>query len=276
MINVISFSGGRSSAYLVYLFRNYKNKEFIFMDTGAEHPKTYKFIRQIVRRWGIKLTCLRVVYNKTLGKGNSYKIINYNKIRCDLEPWKGMVRKYGCPSVVAPYCTSRMKIEIHNKYCNDKYGKDKYITWIGIRADEPRRLKDNPGIGYLANMSDFDKEDILDWWEEQPFNLEIPEYLGNCVFCIKKSLNKIALAAKTEPKLAKQFIKAVEGSHVRTAGRKHQNKIMYRQYLHLSDVIEMYDSYSKEELESKLRKMKRYNDGPCSESCEVFSFKEDK
>ena len=268
MRDVVSFSGGRSSAHLVWLLRD--KADFIFMDTGAEHPKTYKFIKDIVEHWGIRLTVLRVAYNEKLGKGNDYEIVQLDRIGPDLDPWYGMVSKYGCPSVASPYCTSRMKTEIHDKYCNSVYGKGNYITWIGIRADEQRRIKDRENVKYLAQLSDFDKHDILDWWKKQPFNLEIPEYLGNCVFCIKKGLNKVALAAKAEPELAQEFIKVTEGDHVRTEGRKHQHKRMYRKSLHLSDVIKMYEDTTKEELENNLRQTKRLDAGGCSESCEVF------
>ncbi len=33
-----------------------------------------------------------------------------------------------------------MKTEPHDKWCDDKFGKGNYTTWLGIRADEPQRL----------------------------------------------------------------------------------------------------------------------------------------
>ncbi|MDW5304528.1 hypothetical protein R7J46_19500, partial [Acinetobacter baumannii] len=104
---------------------------------------------------------------------------------------------------------ARMKTEPFEKYCNDVFGKNNYERWIGIRSDEPKRLpievleklglpihkdakKQKAGFRYLAEISDFTKEDVLDWWEQQPFDLAITEHLGNCVFCIKKHLNKVA------------------------------------------------------------------------------------
>ena len=71
--NVVSFSGGRTSAYLVHLMeqrrRAGEDVRYVFMDTGAEHPGTYKFIREVVSNWGIDLICLRVDVNPELGKG---------------------------------------------------------------------------------------------------------------------------------------------------------------------------------------------------------------
>ncbi|EKO8531682.1 phosphoadenosine phosphosulfate reductase family protein, partial [Escherichia coli] len=47
--HVVSFSGGRTSAYLVHLMEQRRkageNVHYILMDTGCEHPLTYRFIR---------------------------------------------------------------------------------------------------------------------------------------------------------------------------------------------------------------------------------------
>lgn len=199
MKNVASFSGGRSSAYMVYqLMHTHPDTDFIFMDTGAEHPKTYEFIKNIVEHWRIKLTCLRVVVNPELGQANSYREITLDELTQDLQPFRDVCYKYGLPYLGGAFCTRTMKLEPFTRYCNDKYGKNNYQTWLGIRADEPRRLKPTEGYKYLADISDFDKRDIINWWRNQPFDLDIPEHLGNCVFCIKKSISKIALATRDE------------------------------------------------------------------------------
>ena len=79
MKKVVSFSGGRTSAYLCYLMIEKfgrENVEFVYMDTGAEHPKTYEFIRNVNNAFNLNLTCLRTVFNPTLGKANSYEVIS--------------------------------------------------------------------------------------------------------------------------------------------------------------------------------------------------------
>lgn len=272
--HVLSFSGGRSSAYLVWLMEQARQAgadvHFVFMDTGAEHPRTYDFIRDVVAHWGIPLVCIRVEYNPVLGKGNGYRIVPVADIGPDLQPWLGMVTKYGCPQVSMPFCTARMKTEPYDKYCDEVFGKGQYTTWLGIRADEPGRLRNRPGIRYLAELSDFEKLDVLAWFKLQPFDLQLTEHLGNCVFCIKKGLNKVALAAMDEPELAAEFIRIVEGDHVRLEGRKHAHKRMYRKSNHLSDVIAMYADHDRDELYGRTAAAKQYESGSCSESCEVF------
>ncbi|ENU56780.1 Phage NinC [Acinetobacter guillouiae MSP4-18] len=285
---VISFSGGRTSAYLVNLFRSDPNAHFVFMDTGAEHPATYQFIKDIVKHWKIDLVCLRVVINPIMHKGGSYKVVGLDDLKQDLEPWKAMVKKYGSPYYDSPFCTARMKTEPFEKYCNDKFGKGNFERWIGIRFDEPRRLpieileklnlpihkdakKQKSGFRYLAEISDIEKDDVLDWWEKQSFDLAITEHLGNCVFCIKKTINKVALAAKDEPEQFVKWVHVTEGDQVRSEGRKYNHHRMYRERLHGSDIAEMYKEHSRDELYKSLRSSKRYESGSCSESCEAFA-----
>lgn len=45
---------------------------YIFMDTCCEHPLTYRFIREVVKFWGIPLTVLQVDINPELGQPNGY------------------------------------------------------------------------------------------------------------------------------------------------------------------------------------------------------------
>ncbi|MGG4609963.1 phosphoadenosine phosphosulfate reductase domain-containing protein [Providencia sp. Me31A] len=272
--HIVSFSGGRTSAYLTYLLKQIGEREslnvkFLFMDTGAEHPKTYEFIRNVAKNWNIDLVCLRLVIDPQLGKANTYKVISINEICHDLQPWVDACSKYGTPYIHGPFCTRTMKLETFERYCRENFGDD-YHTWIGIRADEPKRLKHRDHISYLADISNFDKQDVLNWWKNQSFDLDIPEHLGNCVFCIKKGVNKIALATRDEPNLAKQFLDVITSKSVRTVERrKQENKIMYRGNLSLENIIEMYSAQEYEEIAATIRGMKGYESGSCSESCEI-------
>lgn len=330
MINVVSFSGGRTSAYMLHVIRNLDPTAlFVFMDTGAEHPNTYKFIRDVVDNWGINLACLRVVPVMVDGVGSNYEIIDYRDCKQDLIPWQRMLQKYGHPYVGGAFCTDRMKTVPFTKYCDNNIGKGNYRTWIGIRQDEPARLWGesayialssygfenerisslfvrainvartmnleyanqliagdvikisaaydlcceriefiiNSNLHFLAEIDESEKGDILDWWEEQPFDLDLHEHKGNCVFCIKKSLQKVALAAKDEPEMAEVFWNCL------VAHDKKEDKIMYRNKHTLQEVIALFSDDSRDELASRMHSMKQYETGSCSESCEAFSGK---
>lgn len=265
MINVVSLSGGRTSAYLAHLMKERDPEtEFIFMDTGAEHPKTYEFIRNIVKQWKIKLTCLRVIPNPEMNKPSTYEILSTDQIAPDLEPWKRMLSKYGHPYVGGAFCTDRMKTVPFIKYCDEHFGRGNYTTWLGMRVDEPKRTAPKPGIRYLAEISDFEKQDVIEWWQAQPFDLEIQEHLGNCVFCIKKSLQKVALATKDEPELASKFIHTLQAFDIKTG------KVMYRSNNSLEQVIALFSGIGRDELASRMKSMRQYDTGSCSESCEAF------
>ena len=276
MKKVVSFSGGRTSAYLCYLMKEKYGDEvdFIFMDTGAEHPKTYDFIRNVNNYFNLNLTCLRGDFNQPLGKGHTYRVVDINSIGADLEPYRQMVMKYGTPTVTSAWCTSRMKEETHDKYCNNMYGKGNYQTWLGIRADEPKRLGNigrSKFLRYMAEISDAEKEDVLKFWSEQDFDLGIPEWLGNCVFCFKKSDLKLAAAQRDAPSLYVEWTEMVENAPDRNKKEGRNSMHMYRKQRTIQSVIGMFDSSTGEEIKARIRGTKSLDTNSCSESCEVFN-----
>ncbi len=276
MKKVVSFSGGRTSAYLtikaIEMFDG--DVDVVCMDTGAEHPKTYDFIKRfskyIKTMYRLDITFLRTDFSSPLGEGNSYFDVGVNGIGPDIKPFKEMVKKYGVPYIGGMFCTDRMKLVPFTKYCQEKYGRGNYETWLGIRADEPKRLNPKKGIRYLAEISDFEKSDILDYWSKMPFDLEIPEQLGNCVFCPKKSNLKLAAAQRDEPELYHEFLEMLYSDDVRHDDKTGHWSQMYRGKQSLEQVVAMFDGSTGDEIKSRIRGAKMTETGSCSESCEVF------
>lgn len=124
---------------------------------------------------------------------------------------------------------------------------------------------------FMSEISDYQKEDVLTWWKSQPFDLQLEEHLGNCVFCIKKGINKVALAMRDEPEMAARFREVIMSESVRVVERRQQeNKVMYRKSLSLDAIAEMYSGHSREEIAATIRGNKAYESGSCSEGCEAF------
>jgi len=317
MNHVVSFSLGKTSACMSIMTQQmqgvYKcisimesclksgeiqgSVEYILMDTSWEHPLSYDFGRALEKKLGIKITVLRGDFNQDLGEGHSYTVHDLKNITTTpLQggAFYGMVKKYGVPTVMTPWCTSRMKEETHDKYCDNKYGKGNYVTWLGMRVDEPKRLKNvgkSPLLRYFSEISDMTKADVNDFWSDMDFNLEIPPFLGNCVFCVKKSKNKIALAVRREPELAKQWQKLIDDApdiKFLTLKKNKDGQIdfvsqasgepdeivisaksaMYRGYRSFGDIIKMFEQWSDQDIEDSIRSMKDGDSDGCGESCE--------
>ncbi len=280
LIHVVSFSAGRSSAYLVYLMERARREfgwivHYVFCDTGVEAPATYAFLRNCIKHWDLydRITILRADVNPVLGEGNSYKIFQpedlMNTVKMPpFEPFMSMMQKYGTPHIGGPYCSERMKKDVFDAYCKDRFGKKNYVTWLGIRADEPARLKPKPGIKYLGDLVDHDKQDIIEWWSHQDFDLDLDEWEGNCLFCIKKSTAKIALAAKQNPGFLNMWKYKLKDQSIREKDG-HDKLIMYYGNISLDGIATMYADHSEDEIRSRMRVQKRTESGSCSESCEA-------
>ncbi len=274
MKKVVSFSGGRTSAYLCHLMVELygrENVDFVYMDTGAEHPKTYEFIKKVNESLNLNLTCLRGDFSRPIGGGVCFTVVDIDDINPDGAPFSEMMKKYGAPYIGGMFCTDRMKLKPFKKYCDDKYGKGNYETWLGIRADEPRRLTEKKGIRYLAEISDFEKEDVINFWSGKDFDLGIPEQLGNCVFCPKKSKLKLAAAQRDEPELYSDWLDMLYDDSVRVDDKTGHWSKMYRGKQSLQSLIATFDGSTGDEIKARMRGAKHLDTGSCSESCEVFS-----
>lgn len=276
MKHIVSFSGGRTSAYLVYLMeekRKQKNLdvEYVFMDTGAEADETYDFVKKCVEYFNIELTVLKTVIHPELGVGPTFSVHTVDDIGWDLSVFKAMTKKHGNPYAPSGgFCTDKLKTVTFNKYV--KSLNTPYTTWIGIRADEPKRLKPKPNIWYLADISPFEKDDVLDFWKSMPFDLELNEWLGNCIFCIKKGVNKVALAMRERPEKAKEWNEMCKQAKVNS--EELGPDVMYRGKLSMDGIAKFYEDYSTEEILKTIRGRKIEDSGCGSSSCEVFSNEE--
>lgn len=343
-VNIVSFSGGRTSAFMVHQIEQMRatgqikgQVEYIFLDTGAEHPGTYEFIRKVAGHFNIQITLLRPVISPDIGTGVTFKVIGWDDLKPDLQPWREMLAKHGAPySPGGGFCTGRLKTTAHDKYCDEKYGKGNTVKWIGYRIDESKRawgakvypelakrgydsftaaelmaacLRESDhaaflaplfdsqidlfgcspevsilpllvkkvdavkkiGFRFLFEISEFEKSDILDFWKQQSFDLEISEWSGNCVFCIKKGENKVALAIKDNPEMAQEFIDMVNEPTVRDMGRKFPVNAMYRDYMALEQIRDKWADVDRADIIASLRGAKRFESGSCSESCEAYS-----
>lgn len=199
MINVVSLSTGKSSMELVMALRKkLGDVRCVFMDTGDEDELSYDFLKKANKYFDLDCEVIRADFNQPLGVKHSYQVIDIIACKKDRYAMKGFMKKYGTPTFMSKQCTSRMKEEIHDMYCDNQFGREEfkgdehaerllkkhgtktqlsdykkllrhgvpnYKTWIGIRFDEPKRLGGMEIYSSMIKLG-FSKEDISNIYVE--------------------------------------------------------------------------------------------------------------
>ena len=300
----LCFSGGRTSAYMteniLYLQTQglFLDIKFVitFANTGREHEETLKFVNLCDERWR-KLYKNIVIWLEAkvfhgAGIHTSFTTTTFKKASREGEPFEEVVKKYGIPNGNFLHCTRELKEnpirDLMSAYGGKSgYTKNKvfipasYETWIGIREDEPKRLVGNKNGKQLKRypLGEFDplvddvdlrcdKQDVLDFWDIMPFNLRIPEHLGNCIDCHKKSASKLKKVMRDMGEQVFEFPLKLDTtySHISPQIVKGKEIIRkrYRGYQNTSELITM--------LKISDFDLKDRDDesGGCSESCDPF------
>jgi len=220
----VSFSGGRTSAYMVWWLLNNKAAEydlrFVFANTGLEHEKTLDFVHRCDQEWGLNLTWVEAVVSMVHGVGITHKVVDYKTAARKGEPFEQFIRFAGVPNAAFNQCSERLKAMPMEHYRKMLGFKRKHPTAIGIRPDEVDRMSPTAeinGLVYpLITMHPDNpmptKEFMRHWWDKQDFDLDLPEHYGNCVTCWKKSDRKLMTIAKHEPEYF-EFFDRMEREH---------------------------------------------------------------
>ena len=207
---VISFSGGRSSAYMLYhilkahQFNLPEYIEVIFANTGKEMPQTLDFVRNVAKNWGVVITWLEYSGKK------QFVEVDYDTASRNGEPFAKLIEdKNYLPNMMARFCTSELKVLTIERYM----GGDDFLTVVGIRGDEPRRAakmrsKDN----YSVPLADdgVTENDIRSFWNEQHFDLAMPpagvNTLSNCDLCFLKGYSIKQSIVEHDPSIADWWV----------------------------------------------------------------------
>ena len=252
---LISFSAGRTSAFMCkFLIEHpaYKDREklFLFANTGKELEETLIFADRCDKEFGLNLVWLEAKVNPEKGNGTDYRVVDFETASRKGEPFEAVIQKYGLPSKLYRHCTRELKeVPIH-KYARQILGKD-YQTAIGIRADEPHRLKQKPGYVYPLSEMNIDEKFIRNWWDKQPFDLGIKDYEGNCDLCFLKSKRKKLTLLSERPDVADWWDKMEE-----KYGSEYQSKfdeirdLTIKELVHLAE-LPFQKAVDKQDLRSK-------------------------
>lgn len=222
----ISFSGGRTSAYMLYRILQAfggqvpENIQVVFANTGMEMPETLDFVRDCGLHWGVPIIWLEYRQDSTRG---DYKVdwarVTYETASRNGEPYSRAISTRPTPHLPNPvsrYCTKLLKINPMKGYIRS-LGWEDWSWVIGLRADEAvriARLRGSAHEDYLTPLhrAGITKHDVKAFWDAQNFDLHLPNIegvtpYGNCTLCFLKKTATIRQIMSERPDLAQWWIK---------------------------------------------------------------------
>jgi 3'-phosphoadenosine 5'-phosphosulfate sulfotransferase (PAPS reductase)/FAD synthetase len=202
----ISFSGGRTSGYMLWRILQAHGGTLpddvvvCFANTGREALETLNFVEACSREWAVPIVWLEY------GRG----VVAHETASRNGEPFDALTtkRKY-LPNPVTRFCTTALKIEPMDAYCKS-LGWDEWMTAVGMRADEPRRiakLSSQPTKFAPLASAGIDRADVLRFWAGNSFDLALDTHggvtpLGNCDLCFLKGADSLLSIIRRQPERA--------------------------------------------------------------------------
>ncbi|MEZ4941791.1 MAG: hypothetical protein R3D58_13005 [Saprospiraceae bacterium] len=207
---IVSFSGGRTSAYMAYRLQfdpvyAQIEKRYVFANTGKELEETLLFVNECDNRWGLNITWIEALVNPVHGQGTRYRKVSFETASRNGEPFSDVIAKYGLPGKDAPLCSKELKTRPISKWAKDNFGTD-YQMAIGIRIDERSRQKpDKYKVYPLIDWFPTWELMVRSFWAKMDFDLGLKDYEGNCDLCWKKSLRKRMTLISERPGIETQW-----------------------------------------------------------------------
>lgn len=215
---LISFSGGRTSAYMLRMILDAHggtlpdNVHVCFANTGKEREETLRFVHECATRWSVEIHWAEYRNDET-----GFERVGLNSASRKGEPFAALIAKKGfVPNRGAPYCSIELKARTLRDYVRATWGWQNWTTVLGLRHDEQARVigaigRNASGKDPWRNRMPLDvakvvEQDVWDFWLgwdlspasqaaggtdlPQGFDLGLLSYQGNCTRCWKKSAPK--------------------------------------------------------------------------------------
>lgn len=203
----ISFSGGRTSAYMLRSVLAYNGGALpndavvCFANTGKEDEATLEFVRDCAEAWDVEIVWVEYRDNDA-----GFAVVDFNTASRNGEPYEAMInRKQYLPNPVARFCSHELK----NKPIAAYTGLGDEDTMVGVRWDEPHRHAKMRARGFMLPLitDKTTKAHVREFWRHQKFDLALPERdgltnLGNCDLCFLKDFDVIMSNVREKPQRA--------------------------------------------------------------------------
>lgn len=210
---MVSFSGGRTSGYMLWRILQAHggvlpgDVHVCFANTGKEREETLRFVHDCASHWNVKVRWLEWRSRKTsLPIDERFAEVGFNSASRSGEPFEGLIRdKKYTPNATMRWCTAELKVRVM-KWFMQSLGFKNWTNVIGLRYDERHRVAKSrrPNKECWTNALPLDdgkisNRDVRAFWAEQPFDLQLLPFEGNCDGCFLKARPKLWEIERTKP-----------------------------------------------------------------------------
>ena len=215
----ISFSGGRTSAYMLWRVLEAHQMSLppeavvCFANTGKEDEATLRFVQDCSEQWNVTIIWLE--YQSATETADRWRLVDFDTASRNGEPFEALIRARNyLPNPVARFCTVELKVRAIHRYLKN-IGWTEWDSMLGIRADEPRRLAKIGNQDYGKHeekcaplgQAGITKEDVGAFWRKQPFDLGLANnngvtMHGNCDLCFLKGGAQVLSLITEKPERA--------------------------------------------------------------------------
>lgn len=197
---VASLSGGKDSTAMVLrlIEENRPLDLILFCDTGLEFPQMYEHVRRLTQSISVPVVWLKAI------KGFEYYFLHHRPKRKN----PNLTDKSGF-SWAGPrnrWCTSVLKTRVINRYLSELRKEHEIVKYIGIAADEPKRVR---GFCYPLVEWGMTEKDCLEYCYERGYDwgglYELFRRVS-CWCCPLQPLEELRVLHRHFPKLWEQLL----------------------------------------------------------------------
>lgn len=210
---LVSFSGGRTSGYMLYLLIQAHDGELpsdthvVFANTGKERTETLDFVHECAKRWSVDIHWL-----ERSETAPGFTEVTYGTASRSGEPFQALIdRKKRLPNWRERWCTQLLKVQPMIDFMASKgHALGEYDDVIGLRYDEGVRVLKGLAssnvsgrrVNYPLARKKVTVSDVHRFWAAQPFDLQLEPWQGNCDLCFLKGPKIRQRIIRQKPEIA--------------------------------------------------------------------------
>lgn len=280
-----SVSAGYSSVMMAIKMKEWfpdHNIINVMANTSKERKESLEFMNECDKYYGLNLVWIEAVINQEKGKGTGFRTVDYKDLKLNGEIFEEGIKKYGIPCKINKWCNREMKVVPLKKFSDSIFGDKNYSIAVGMRSDEIDRVSKDYKINnvfYPLMDNRIGTRDRNRFWKDEPIQIKIPAFKGNCDLCFEKSFRKLTTIITEEPDILvwwddmiKKYSKiSIEGKPSYNSYTENVGMNFYRENKSIVDLVEMSKRPFRKSTDEYIYENDLFDlEGDCGSGCQVF------